>query len=313
MPMSKRLDSARLKACRERSWAEHGKDVHFFIPGMYIQDGVQGQYPALSLTGQHCAQGCAHCKGALLHTMPDVSTPEKLVETCTRLASQGVRGVLLSGGCDGKGALPWQKFIPAIARVKELTGLFLSAHCGMVDVSTAQALKCAGIDQALVDIIGSAATYKDVYNLPRGQAQLKATLDALYGVALPVIPHIVAGLHGGQVRGEWHAVDMLVPYAPDMLVLVAFMPLPNTPFATVKPLSAKDVCSIFLHARECLPHMQQSLGCARPRNTSAQLEALALLAGVNRMALPAQESVRLAQRLGLTPFFHTTCCSHMTA
>lgn len=301
-------DAARLEWAGALSRRRFGRGVAFYLPGMFVRDGVCGQYPALSVTGARCAQRCAHCGGQLLRNMPDVSTPELLLQRCRRLAAQGVRGVLLSGGCDGQGRVPWKALIPTIARVKAETGLFVSVHCGLLEAATALDLKRAGADQALVDVIGSAATYAQVYHLADGPERLRRTLEALDAADLPVVPHIVAGLHFGRLLGEGKALELLAQRPPALLVVVACMRLPGTDMAQARAITAEEVCGVLIRARELLPETEISLGCARPRNADA-LEALALRAGVSRMALPSAETVDLARALGLEPTFYKTCCS----
>ena len=298
-----------MERARELSWARHGRKIVFYLPGMFVRDGVQGQYPALSVTGRDCAQQCAHCGGALLRDMPDVSRPGGLLEKCRQLEARGVRGVLLSGGCDGRGRVPWKDFIRAIADVKQQTGLFVSVHCGMLDAATARDLKSAGADQALIDVIGSAETYDKVYHLPDGTELLDRSLEALALAGLPVVPHIVVGLHFGKLLGESWALDIIARHPPALLVIVACMSLPGTAMAGLPPPGAREVCGVILRARELMPDTEISLGCARPRKGAADLEELALLAGVNRMALPSQETVAAAARLGLEAQFRKTCCS----
>lgn len=302
-------DDVQLEQARELSWARHGKKILFYLPGMFVRDGVQGQYPALSVTGRDCAQHCAHCGGALLQSMPDVSKPDSLLEKCRALEAQGVQGVLLSGGCDGRGRVPWKNFIRAIAEVKRQTGLFVSVHCGMLDAATARDLKSAGADQALIDIIGSAETYYKVYHLEDGPELLDSSLEALAQAGLPVVPHIVAGLHFGRLLGESWALEIVARHPPALLVIVACMNLPGTDMAGMTPPGAREVCGVILRARELMPDTEISLGCARPRKGAADLEELALLAGVNRMALPSQETVALAAGMGLEAQFRKTCCS----
>ena len=292
-----------------RRWREgHGKKIVFYLPGMFVRDGLVGEYPAVSVTGPRCEQQCAHCGGELLRSMAAADSPGRLLERCKDLAARGAQGVLLSGGCNGRGRVPWQDFTRAIALVKAETGLFVSVHCGMVDAPTARGLREAGADQALIDVIGSEETYARVYHLPDGPRLLRESLDALDAAQLPVVPHIVAGLHFGKLLGEAAALDILAERPPPLLVIVAYMNLPGTAMAHVTPPDARAVCGVILRARERMPHTEISLGCARPRN-SAPLEALALRAGVARMALPSDETVDLAARMGLEAEFRKTCCS----
>ena len=298
-----------LERARELSWSRHGKKIAFYLPGMFVRDGVQGEYPALSVTGSRCAQGCAHCGGVLLRGMPDVSQPARLFATCRKLAAEGVQGVLLSGGCDGQGRVPWVDFIEAIAAVKEETGLFVSVHCGMLESGTARALKKAGVDQVLIDIIGSSETYERVYHLPDGPELLERSLEAIFEAELTVVPHIIAGLHFGRLLGENRALELLARRPPPLLVVVACTPQPGTEMADMEPPTPKAVCGVIIRARELMPETEISLGCARPRKSAQAMEALALLAGVNRMALPADETLDLARKLGLEAQFRKTCCS----
>ena len=309
IPPELRWNAARLENARETSWKLHGKKIRFYLPGMYVRDGVQGEYPALSITGARCRQQCAHCGGKLLLNMPDVGTPERLRQKCRELAARGVQGVLLSGGCDGQGQVPWAGFADAIAAVKQETGLFISLHCGMIDGPTAKRLRTAGVDQALLDIIGSEETYASVYHLPDGPRLLRKSLDALDDAGLPVVPHIVAGLHFGRFAGENRALELLAQRPPELLVIVAYMNLAGTVMESVRPPDARGVCGLVIRARELMPQSQISLGCARPRAGSSALEILCLRAGVNRMALPSHEAAALAARMGLQAEFRKTCCS----
>ena len=71
---------ALLAQARETSWAIHGKRLTIFLPGMFTAYGRTGRYPAVSLTGDRCDQGCAHCGGRLLTTMLKPDGPEGLLE-----------------------------------------------------------------------------------------------------------------------------------------------------------------------------------------------------------------------------------------
>jgi uncharacterized radical SAM superfamily protein len=114
-----------------------------------------------------------------------------------------------TGGCDEEGRLPWAKFIPALREVKMKTGLKVSIHSGFVDDETALRLKGAGVDQALIDIIGDDETYRHIYHLESGVERLIASLEALESARLPIVPHIVCGIFDGRIRAEMAAIDIV--------------------------------------------------------------------------------------------------------
>ena len=142
----------RLKQAREISWQTFGKRITFYLPGMFSYNGLSGKYPAISITGSQCALQCDHCKAKILQPMISAITPDLLIEKCIRLAERGNQGVLISGGCDEKGRLPWDNFIPAIKEVKRQTELYISVHSGLMDYEEAFRLREAGVDQALIDM-----------------------------------------------------------------------------------------------------------------------------------------------------------------
>jgi uncharacterized radical SAM superfamily protein len=298
----------RLRTARERSWQRFGKSIGFHLPGIFSLNGHTGKYPAISITGSECALKCDHCQGRILACMDDVSDTQRLVERCRQLAAGGALGVLISGGCDPAGKLPWEPFLPAIRRIKAETGLFISVHSGLVSPEDAQGLKDAGVDQALIDLIGDDDTLRRVYHVPFGVERIEASLAALERAGLPMVPHLVCGLHYGEIRGERRAIEMLKAYAVPQLVFVSLMGIPRTPMWRLAPPAAEAVAGLIAEARLALPDTLISLGCARQRGNIA-LETLAIDAGVNRLALPSEEALCHAQGYGLKIDYRPTCCS----
>jgi uncharacterized radical SAM superfamily protein len=297
----------------DRAWEltrkNHGSDFTFYLPGMIRYGSVRGRYPALSLTGTRCQLQCEHCKGLLLEPMIQATTPEALVGKCVKLARSGHVGVLLSGGSDHRGRLPWEEFVRAISRVKSETGLFISVHCGFLDYETAKALKGAGVDQALIDIMGDEDTARKIYHLD-GLREVVNSLEALSRSELDMVPHIVAGLNYGSIQGEYEALQIIRRFQPSALVVVVLTPLKGTPMARVSPLSPIEVARLIAQARLIMPDVPISLGCERPRNKRNELmEALAIYAGATRMAVWSQRTVDLVLDLGLKSLFQPTCCS----
>ncbi len=301
---------ALLDKARELSWKIHGRRLQFFIPGQMYYMGERGRYPAISLTGTSCALNCDHCHRKILEGMIPAVEPGTLKEICQRLDEQGNTGVLLSGGSDMRGSLPWPKFLESIQWVKQHTRLKLTIHTGLIDHMTALALEEAGIDEVLTDVIGYEETLRQVYHLRNGLEVMQSSLEALASTKIPLIPHIVVGLHYGKIKGEMYALEMVAKYPITTLVIVVLKPMRETPMDGVPPPEPEDVARFVAAARLRLPRVPISLSCGRPLGRHrAETDILALEAGVNRIAMPAEEAVEKAREMGLEIEFHKTCCS----
>jgi uncharacterized radical SAM superfamily protein len=287
----------------------HGDNITFYLPGMIRYGQMRGLYPALSLTGDRCWLQCEHCKGLLLKPMIGVPSPKALMEKCLNLARSGRLGVLLSGGSDPEGRLPWKEFNQGISYIRSDTNLFISIHSGFLDFDTAFALKEAGVDQALIDVMGDEETATTIYHLD-GLQRVIDSLENLFAAGLDVVPHIVAGLMYGAIQGEYEALRIIRPFEPSCLVIVALTPLKGTPMSDISSPLPIEIARLIATARLMMPHTPISLGCERPRTREGQLtEELAIYAGITRMAVWSKKTVDLAISLGLKPRFQPTCCS----
>ncbi len=298
----------------DRAWNEsrshHGSCLTVHIPGMFVVNGRRGKYRAVSITGSKCDLGCEHCKGSLLKTMPAVETPEKLLRFGREAAERGDRGILVTGGCDTNGRLPWNEFATAISALKAETDLAISVHTGQIDRETARTLKESGVDQALVDIIGDDTTAREVYHLAEGTSAIRRTMESLALAGLEIIPHVVFGIHYGRERGEGSALEMLREFPLKKYVVVVIMPVRGTPMAAVQPPSPEKVAAFLVRARLHLPGIEASLGCARPRGLYRRtLDFLAVRAGINSLALPSEPALEYARERGLNITYRETCCS----
>jgi uncharacterized radical SAM superfamily protein len=298
----------------EQAWnisrALHGWLLTVHVPGMFVVDGRRGKYRAVSITGDGCALDCEHCKGSLLKTMAHALDAEALIRLGREAAARGDHGILVTGGCDERGRLPWNEFISAIATLKQETDLAVSVHSGQIDLSIARGLKAAGVDQVLVDVIGDDRTAREVYHLSHGVATVRQTLDALAEVDLEIVPHIVFGIHYGKPRAERAGLKMLKKYPLKQYVVVVLMPAKGTPMAEVHAPAPEEVAAFLAWARIELPHLHAGLGCARPRGKYRRdLDVLAVRAGINSVALPSDQCLEEASKRGLEISFRETCCS----
>lgn len=298
----------------DRAWdlsrSYHGYLIALHVPGMFVVNGKRGKYRAVSITGERCELACEHCKGSLLTTMPSTPDAESLLKAGFEAAERGDVGMLVTGGCDARGRLPWERFLEAIQTLKARTNLIITVHAGMVTPDQARGLKESGVDQALVDVIGDDETYRRVYHLHEGIEAIRRTLDSLVGAGVEIVPHILFGIHYGEQRGEDYALRILQDYPLRKYVIVVLMPTRGTPMGSVRPPSCTAVAEFVARARMAIPERLCSLGCARPRgHYRRDLDRFAVWAGVNSIALPSDEAVEEALRRGLTVTWKETCCS----
>ncbi len=263
----------------------------------------------VSVTGSSCQLGCEHCRGRILKSMHAAAAPAELLEIGERLARRGAGGVLVSGGSRADGTVPLTEYLGAIRGLKEM-GLKVAVHTGLVDERLADGLAEAGVDSAMIDIIGANETIKRVYHLDASTADFERSLALLCRSGVKTSPHIVLGLDFGNISGEMQAMEMISNYEIWSLVLVVITPQPDTPMAAVLPPRPAELGNLFVKARRMFPRTPVLLGCARPAGShKTETDALALKAGINGIAYPAEGIVELAGALGLKPGFSEHCCS----
>ena len=302
-------DHELFKAAWETARTRHGYTFSFYLPGMIRYGHERGRYPAISITGNKCELLCEHCKGRLLEPMIKTKNPDELVRITQKFKRNGAHGILLTGGSDHEGRLPWKRYSAAIKRIHEKTALHISVHSGFPDHETCQILKEAGVTQALIDVMGDQNTATQIYHL-KGLKQVFDALNVINESGLELVPHIVVGLNYGKIEAEHEALKIIRDYQPKALVIVVLTPLKGTPMSEVSPPSPVEIGGLIARARLLMPEVPISLGCERPRNRDGWImEKLAILAGSNRMAVWSEEAIQTAKDLGLSLRFQSTCCS----
>lgn len=305
----------------ERITREHAPRIlRFATPSFlaYDSDEVRGcaktSFPAFSITGGACALQCDHCRAGILAPMIPVTTPELLARKVEDLALlYDLKGFLLSGGSNRRNEVKLERFLPVIDAIKRRhPHLRIAVHTGLLDRGRARALAAAGVDTAMMDVIGDPSTIRDVYHLDRPVADFESTLAALTETPMSVVPHIVIGLHYGRILGEAAALDICARHAITSLVLVVVMPHHARPGTFTLP-NEEDVARIFMAARARLPNIDVLLGCARPHGAHRRLtDAYAVMAGLDGIAFPADGVVDLCRAIG-RPFEQShACCSIKT-
>ncbi|NPV52776.1 MAG: radical SAM protein [Firmicutes bacterium] len=289
--------------------------IYFPVPSIIRYDtecytNSPASFVPVSITGRACALRCDHCNGRILENMIPAATSGALLALGKRLAGAGCRGLLISGGSGPDGSVPLDSFIDAISELKRAYGLRIAVHTGLVDRNQARRLAGAGIDVAMIDVIGSAATARRVYHLEAAPQDYIGSVRNLKDEGVPVVPHIVLGLDYGRLEGEVDALYALSTCGIHELVLVIMMPLKGTRMESARPPGPSELAGVFALARGLFHRQHIFLGCARPGGDHRRdVELLAVRAGFNGIAYPSDETIRLARDLGLEAVFSEQCCS----
>ena len=266
-------------------------------------------FMTMSVTGSHCSLMCDHCGTKVLETMTIANSAARFQKAADHLVMSGAQGVLISGGCLEDGSVPLERFMDDIRRLKS-QGLTVLVHTGLVKRPVARALKSAGVDQILLDIIGDDETIRQVYHLNKTTEAYRESLAILRQEGLRAVPHVIVGLHFGQLLGEFHALEMIRDEGCHQLVIVALMPLPGTKMADVPTVLAQDVGRVIASARIMMPTTPVSLGCAKPVGPEKpKMEIMAVDVGVQNIAYPLSETILYAKACGYTVQYHEKCCS----
>lgn len=276
-----------------------------------LQSCGKNSFPAFSITAGGCALMCDHCEAKILEPMLPATKPQMLDQKVRQLIeTQDLQGFLLSGGSNKRNEIRYSRFYPVLEKLKrDFPHLRIAIHTALTDEAGAKEMESAGVDVAMLDIIGAEETIREVYHLDRPVDDFEATLEALCSTSMQVSPHIVIGLHYGRILGEANALNILSRHPTHALVLVVIMPFYAKPGTFVTP-DTLDIGRIFLAARRRLPDRQVLLGCARPPGMHKRVtDAYAVMAGLDGIAFPADGAVAVADTIG-RPFHQAhACCS----
>jgi len=245
--------------------------------------------------------------------MQSLAKPEELLDSCRRFADEGAVGFLLSGGCDKDGEmLNLRKLLPVVKQIKKETDLVVKLHTGLVDKNLAEDIVDAGVDIASTEVVGSDETIQEIFDFNATVDSYADTLQNLDAAGMPhIVPHVCIGLHYGELKGEFHALEMIRNFCdPSLLVLIIFRPTKGTVLEHCKIPSVEDVAIVVGKAKELFPDKDVSLGCIRPRaKCRGEIELAALKAGVTRMEIPSKNTLKYAKEMGYTIKKINACCA----
>jgi uncharacterized radical SAM superfamily protein len=311
------FDAGLVGEMQRRALGGPGRVVRFSTPtfkeyeSSELQSCGKNSFPAFSITAGGCALMCDHCEAKILEPMIPAVKPEILDAKVRELIErEDLQGFLLSGGSNRRNEINYSRFYPVIEGLKrDFPYLRVAIHTALTDEAGAREMESAGVDTAMLDVIGAQETIREVYHLDRPVDDFERTLEAICATSMQVSPHIVIGLHYGRILGEENALDIIARHNCQALVLVVIMPFYARPGTFVTP-STRDVGQVFLAAREKLPDRLVLLGCARPPGMHKRVtDAYAVMAGLDGIAFPADGAVSVASAIG-RPFHQAhACCS----
>ncbi len=311
------LDAQLIGELERAGAAVAARPIRFSTPTFkeYASTELRGcsrnSFPAFSITAGACGLNCEHCRAKILEPMLPATTPEMLdCKVREMIERQGLQGFLLSGGSNRRNEIRYERFFPVLERLRrDHPQLRIAIHTALTDRHGARAMESAGVDTAMMDVIGAEATIREVYHLGRPVEDFEATLAALCETTMQVVPHIVIGLHFGRVLGEPAALDIVSRHPVNSLVLVVVMPFYAAAGTFAVPDTA-EVGRIFAEARARLADRGVLLGCARPPGMHKRVtDAYAVMAGLDGIAFPADGAVSVAAAIGRPFEQQHACCS----
>jgi lipoyl synthase len=253
----------------------------------------------VSVTGTACALDCGHCGGHYLRHM----APLCRAATDSRLP--GATSLLISGGCDADGHVPLLPHLDAVIALKGTRRL--NWHVGFIGPDEVAQIQ-PYVDVVSFDFVGDDRTIREVYGFDRSVADYVACLRMLQA-NVRVVPHVTVGLAGGEIRGERQAISELQALGVDSLVFLVFIPTPGTRYASRLAPCPDEAARLIAEARVMLPKAAITLGCMRPGGSyRAELDPLAVKAGVNSIVNPARTARTIARNMGLTLVDRDECC-----
>jgi hypothetical protein len=293
-----------LAELRSRTDDRFGKIIRTYIPGE--------KFSSISVTGTNCDLGCKHCDRKYLHGMVPATTPDELDRVLRQIEAGGGEGALVSGGSTREGIVELQAFHGVLASIKQTTSLKLNLHVGLIDKQAAESLYAAGIDEISLDVVGDDATIQDVYGLQKSVTDYMSIIENLMVAGFTneqIVPHICIGLHFGEIRGEYAALDLIKPLDPRLIAFIVLIP-PKTIGVQFTLVSPDDVRNVIATARALYPDADLSLGCMRPGGSiRISYDLAAFDAGITRIALPTKGFLTRATSRGYTVEAFSHCCT----
>ena len=282
-----------MKKMAEQGWAVRQLNFDPTICFSY-----PSQTHVISVTGDKCGLNCAHCGGHYLKHM-------KPLRHEAGPGNGTAVSLLISGGCTIEGRVPIREHAAQLGKLKQ--GRRCNVHVGLAQEDDIAEI-CKIADKVSFDMVGDDETISEVFGLACTVKDYADSYNRLRDKC-SVVPHICIGIHGGEIRGEYRAMEILKKIGVDELSFIIFRPTNGTRFSACRPPGLAAAAKILLTARQEFPDIPIHLGCMRPggsyRNT---IDEWAVRAGINTIVNPTPPAVEAAKSLNLSIVEKKECC-----
>lgn len=267
-----------------------------------LPDTIKFAYPQktkpISVTGTDCELNCAHCGGHFLQHMQPLAD-------ITGTGADASASWLVSGGCQADGAVPVAQHLHRLRELKDHKRF--NMHVGLVSDAVIEELASVA-DCVSFDFVVDNATIGEVFGTGRTADDYVACYQALQR-KVKVMPHVCIGIKGGEISGEYRALQLLRELGAETVTFIIFMPTRGTRYADRQPPDLAATARLLSYARLTFPDIPLHLGCMRPGGRyREEIDKWAVRVGFDVIVNPAPAAVKLAEKMGLVLTRGEECC-----
>lgn len=259
---------------------------------------------SISTTKSYCYLNCKHCNKHYLKNM-------KSIEDIEKLANEGIKSFLISGGMNSKIEVPIIPFFDKLKQIKEIYNIKYNIHTGIIDNNVDYIEKLKYLHDAVsFDVVGNEDVYKNVY----GNNYYKEMMSSFYTLlneGFNVKPHITIGLNGGEIKHEYDAVKILqnVEDKIDEIIFIVFIPTKNTYFENSNPPKLNEVENIFKLYKNKFSNKTLTLGCMQPKGIYRKNLQKLSLNYMDKITQPVTNTIEYAKNSNMDIHYSYECCA----
>lgn len=261
-----------------------------------------------SVSGDRCFQDCAHCGG---HYLKPMKKPEEAIQM---LRERRAGSILVSGGCDRRGAMDLRRVLRAAEEARRVApAARINVHLGLQTEDDLEMLEVLSrvVDAACFDlVVAEPKEMREIYGpeVPAG-GHVRALRLLARVLREKLVPHVCLGVYRGQIRDEESAFQEIARAGCEQAVVLVFRPTPGSRFEGCRPPDLDDVSRTFRRAREILAAAKLRLGCMRPGGRyRTEVDRMAVEAGFDGIVNPVPSALRRAAEMGAVISEKHTCC-----